>query len=225
MKNETRKPQWQPIGELFYLGGLMDEDIDVAHEQRRLLKEAQSKPHVLDDAIMDRIDKLFTGHQEFIGIYTEQCRRWRQENTLNPKQESEVQRLETRLPEWRAIVDEILALHHEMKDYTIDKIMTKDDAELGAKILNRTAGLTPEHIALAARIDREIKRLLADGGEEAVLHNMSDYMADFKRLMDETDGAGLNILAARYKGFHQFTSLLERMASAIQSGHLKVPPA
>ena len=55
--------------------------------------------------------------------------------------------------------------------------------------------------------------------------NMLDYMMEFKRLMDETGEVGVNALAAQFDGFYHFENLLERIAGAIQSGDIEVPPA
>jgi len=145
-------------------------------------------------------------------------------NRLTSEQDREIARLEQVLPKWREAATEILALHAEMKDHTIDKILEMDDVELGLEALRRT-GLAEEHIDIARHIDSEIQRLLAAGGNEAVLKNMLDYMMDSKRLMDETGEVGVNALAAQFDGFHHFASLLERIAGAIHSGDIKVPPA
>lgn len=226
MSKSRARPRWQPLSELFYLGGLIDEQIDVAENQLAALREARPKPHVLNDSIMARIETLFTETLDFIEIYTEQCARWRSEPTLNDKQQVEVTRLETVLPRWRATVDEILALHDEMKGHTIEKTLAKGDFELGLEAIRRMGGEpADEHVAIARRIDRGVTGLLEEGGEAAVLSHMLDYMDDFKRLMDEAGEPGLLLLAARFEGLVRFASLLEHMAGAIRDGTLEVPKA
>ena len=106
----------------------------------------------LSDDIMKRIHKLYTEQLEDIDIHQEQLTRWRRENRLTSEQDREIARLEQVLHKWREAATEILALHAEMKDHTIDKILEMDDVELGLEALRRT-GLASENIDIARHID------------------------------------------------------------------------
>ena len=45
------------------------------------LTKARTRPRVLDDATIDRIDQVHTEQMEFVGIYDQQISRWRTETS------------------------------------------------------------------------------------------------------------------------------------------------
>jgi len=53
---------------------------------------------------------------------------------------------------------------------------------------------------------------------------MSDHMADFKTLINTAKPSVMDELCQRYPGFYRYAKVLERIAGAIQSGAITVPP-
>lgn len=50
---------------------------DSAEEQLTNLQEAETRPHVLDDATVDRLIRVYTEQKEDLWLYEEQLARWR----------------------------------------------------------------------------------------------------------------------------------------------------
>ena len=84
--------------------------------------------------------------------------------------------------------------------------------------------LTEQQMRLASTIDRHVKHILAQGGDdEALLMSLADHMGTFKRLMDMSKGEEMNALCERYDGFYRFAKLLETLAEGIADGSIPVP--
>ncbi len=79
--------------------------------------------------------------------------------------------------------------------------------------------------ALAELLDGKINDLLRAGVTDdfMLLSHMAPVMPMFKRLMDLSDGDGMNDLCAVYPGLYRFAKLLELIAARIQSGDIEVP--
>lgn len=98
------------------------------------LGEAREKPHVLDDEILDRTVTVHEEQLEFLGIYAEQLNRWSRER-LSAEQANEVKHLAELNARSRKVCEAILALAAELKAGSIDRILEKDDLELGLEVL------------------------------------------------------------------------------------------
>ncbi|WP_257148834.1 hypothetical protein [Bacillus thuringiensis] len=66
----------------------------LAKEQYINLLEARNKPHVLDDATIQRTIRVYTEQLEFVWIFKEQLSKWIKEERLTPIEQSEVERLQ-----------------------------------------------------------------------------------------------------------------------------------
>lgn len=67
--------------------------------------------------------------------------------------------------------------------------------------------------------------LLRDDADDiAILTGMSDQMADFKTLINTAKPSVMDELCQRYPGFYRYAKVLERIAGAIQSSAITVPP-
>ena len=64
---------WQPISEMPLIAGMIDESIKDTRAFIKTLTEARysKRPHVMDDATVDRIDRVHTEKPEFVGIYAQ----------------------------------------------------------------------------------------------------------------------------------------------------------
>ena len=128
------QPTWQPISQLptvaWAINGMADEAADMLGS----LREARPKPHVLDDATVDRVIKLYTEQQEDLWLYEEQLRRW-QAGRLTDAQRQKVAGLSLRLGRLRADIAAILELAAYLKPRTIDAVLGRSDEELALDIL------------------------------------------------------------------------------------------
>lgn len=130
----SEQPNWQPISQLPLIASLIDGGVAEAIAQRQILTEARARPHLLDDATLDRVDQVYGEEQQWLGFCEEQLRRWRQDQPA-PAEEREIARLATEIARLKPLVAEILALSAEIRTGTIDRIMEMSDLELGLKAL------------------------------------------------------------------------------------------
>ena len=127
-------PEWQPIERLPLIAEMIDGYVADAQEQEQTLREAKQRPHVFDDALVDRIDKVYGDALEMTGLFEQQLRRWRNSG-LTVDQKRDVARLEGQVLCLRRGLTTILALAAEIRQGTIDRVMDKSDLELGLEVL------------------------------------------------------------------------------------------
>jgi hypothetical protein len=133
--NMNRKtPNWQPVSALPMLASLIDGIVADTSAQWETLQPARAKPHVLDSALVERIERVYSEQLDTSDLLKEQLSRWRQ-GPLSPKQSNEVARLEGQVVTLRANLTNVLDLVGEVKDHTIDKILEKDGLALGLEVL------------------------------------------------------------------------------------------
>ena len=84
---------WQPISEMPLIASMIDEALDDTRAHIKTLTEASARPHVMDDATVDRIDRVHAEQMEFVDIYAEQIGRWRNERP-SVRQTRELDRME-----------------------------------------------------------------------------------------------------------------------------------
>jgi hypothetical protein len=130
----SEQPNWQPLSQLPLIASLIDGGVEPAAAQRQILTEARTRPHLLDDATLDRVDQVYREEQEWLAVCEEQLRRWRQDRPATAE-EREIDRLAEEIERLKPIVAEILALSAEIRTGTIERIMEMSDAELGLKAL------------------------------------------------------------------------------------------
>jgi len=133
---DAASPNWQPISMLPTIAGIIDGELADAEEHYATLLQVRDKPHVLDDATVERSIKLHTEQLEFTWVFREQLDRWCRTDLITHEQE-EIDRLFDQLERLRKVLTNILALANELKKGTIDKILTKSDLELGIEVLLR----------------------------------------------------------------------------------------
>jgi len=130
-------PNWQPLSRLPMIASLIEGQLGDAKDQLKTLSEARHKPYVLDDAIVARILKVYTEQSEFTWVFEEQLTKWQREEHLTPFQELEIKRLQGQVGQWKQLLKIILELAEVLKHGTIEKILAKDDLELGLEALLR----------------------------------------------------------------------------------------
>lgn len=87
-------------------------------------------PTCSDDATIARVKRVNAERLEYCDVYDEQLRRWRNER-LTDAQQRETVRLQNATCELRLVLTQILALADELATDTIERQLSKSDAELG----------------------------------------------------------------------------------------------
>ncbi|OOQ92160.1 hypothetical protein [Bacillus cereus] len=131
------QPNWQPIQNLPIIANLIDGQSSDAKEQYINLLEARNKPHVLNDAIIQRTIHVYTEQLEFVWIFEEQLSKWKKEERLTPIEQSEIERLQGQVQQLHHILTDILTLTEKLKEGTYEKVMAKSDWQLGMESLQK----------------------------------------------------------------------------------------
>ena len=135
----TQQQIRRPISFLSTYTELITGELAQTKEQYNSFAAARSKPHVLDDAIVDRAIRLYEEQLMFIPLHEQQLAWWLSE-PLTDAQRHQVKDLQSRLPLLREKTETLLALLTELKQGTIDRILEMDDEELGRKFLRGELG-------------------------------------------------------------------------------------
>ncbi len=130
----TDQINWQPLSQIPLLASMIDGALADTREHLETLTEARSQPHILDDATIDRSERVHTEQMEFIDLYEQQIRRWRTENP-SVAQNSELDRIEKENRELRTATADVLALAPELRKDSIDRILEMSDLEIGLQTL------------------------------------------------------------------------------------------
>jgi hypothetical protein len=125
---------WQPIGQMPLIASMIDTALDDTREHLATLTEAKARPHVLDDATIDRVEKVHTEQMEFVAIYTQQISRWRGEKP-SAAQTRALDRMATQNQQLQDVTADILALARELRNGTIERVLGMSDVELGLQWL------------------------------------------------------------------------------------------
>ena len=132
---------WQPLSQMPLISSMIDTALEDTREHLATLAEARDRPHVLDDATIDRTEQVHGEQLEFVGIYAEQISRWRTE-AVSQAQVRELDRMEEQNGRLRSVTEDVLALAAELRKGTIERVMDMSDVELGLQALlgNRSPG-------------------------------------------------------------------------------------
>ncbi|KPA15733.1 hypothetical protein MHK_004036 [Candidatus Magnetomorum sp. HK-1] len=122
---------WQPLAFLPKIGYMINGMLDAAKETYEPLK--QIKVH--DDYTIKRIFKVTGKQVEDEWMYDEQLSRWMEDKELKPEQRTEIQRLQKNMEKLKQINIKILEIAEEHKNKTIEKVLSKSDAEIGLDFL------------------------------------------------------------------------------------------
>ena len=131
-RNKT--PQWQPLSMLPVVAQAIGGMLESAEEQQRNLRSVRDRPYVLDDAIVARLLRLYTEQRDDLSVYEEQLQRW-QQVPRTAGQQRELERLRTQLVRLREAIREILLISNDVKSQTRERLLEKDDIEVGLDFL------------------------------------------------------------------------------------------
>ena len=89
---------------------------------------------MLDDATIDRTERVHAEQLQFVDIYAQQISRWR---TEKPSKDHmlELDRMEAQNGQLRAATTDVLALASELSRGTIERVIGMSDVELGLQAL------------------------------------------------------------------------------------------
>ena len=130
----TEEQRWYPIDKLPMFESMVSEGIDYTLEQDALFLEAKGKPHVLDDSIIDRGERVFQDQIEDTTWYDRQIARWRKQG-LTEQQRTQVDKFEASANRYREASKRVLVLLEELRKGTINRILEMDDEELALNVL------------------------------------------------------------------------------------------
>jgi len=133
-KRHQQKQIRRPISFLPALTEVIIGSLAQTEEQHDSFAAARHKPHVLDDAIVDRAIRLYEEQLTAIPLHERQLNWWLADE-ITDAQRYQVQGLQAKLPPLREKTEELLALLSELKEGTIDRILEMSDEELALKAL------------------------------------------------------------------------------------------
>jgi len=131
---KTTRVSWQPISRMSLLASMIEGSLDDTREHLGTLTKAKDRPHVLDDATIDRVEQVYTEQMEFGDIYTRQISRWRNERP-SAAQSRELDRMDEQNQQLRSVTADVLALAGELRKGTIERVLGMSDLELGLQYL------------------------------------------------------------------------------------------
>ena len=125
---------WQPISQMLLISSMIDTAMNDTREHLGTLSKAKDRPHVLDDATIDRVEQVHTEQMDYVDIYTQQISRWRTEKP-SASQARELDRMEELNQQLRGVTADVLALASELRKGTIERVLGMSDLELGLQYL------------------------------------------------------------------------------------------
>lgn len=133
-------PTWQPVSALSMIATMVGEMFDAARENYESLGKARARPSMLDDATLDRVERVWGQTVGDHWLYVEQVARWKRE-PLTPAQRQDVERLDGQVAALGEVLASILELAKELRPGTIDRVLAKSDLELGLESFLRGGDL------------------------------------------------------------------------------------
>ena len=131
---KANQVNWQPISQMPLISSMIDTSLNDTCEHLGTLSKAENRPHVLDDATIDRVEQVHTEQMDYVEIYARQISRWRGEKP-SAAQARELDRMDTQNQQLRALTADVLALASELRKGTIERVLGMSDLELGLRHL------------------------------------------------------------------------------------------
>lgn len=133
--NESKNPIWHPLEKLPLFASLIDEQVEACQKQLENLDPLDGrKSPILDDAIVERMFRVYREQQKKLPIFSEQLCRWENEKP-SEAQRSEIKRLQQQLDYWKEALEELLRLAREYQEFTIEKVLARDDVEVAFDVI------------------------------------------------------------------------------------------
>ena len=74
---KTNQANWQPISQMPLIASMISASLNDTREHLGTLSKAKDRPHVLDDATLNRVEQVHTEQMDYVEIYAQQIGRWR----------------------------------------------------------------------------------------------------------------------------------------------------
>ncbi len=120
------------------------EQLQEALTQLANFESCKLKPHILDDATLDRTIKAYISQQEACPCFINQCTKWRKEEQLTAQQKTSIDELEKSIQELIQVSQQIIFLAKEFKPHSIDSILAKSDMAVALDFLAQKDFLSME---------------------------------------------------------------------------------
>ena len=131
---KANQMNWQPISQMPLISSMIDTSLNDTREHLATLSKAKDRPHVLDDATIDRVERVHAEQMDYVDIYTQQISRWRTEKP-SASQARELDRMEELNQQLRGVTADVLALASELRKGIIERVWGMSDLELGLQYL------------------------------------------------------------------------------------------
>ena len=118
-----------PIADLPLLSAGVSGMFDAGQDLLTLLREAKLRPHILDDAIIDRTSQVYSDQKKEIKKYWGSLRLWRAENPPSAEQKA-LNAFEAALKKVNSMHDEILDQIEFFRPRTVEQVLSQDDVGL-----------------------------------------------------------------------------------------------
>lgn len=120
-----------PLAHQALFAELLEGHVEDAMELHASLESARPRPHVLDDATLDRVENQYTVmERETVAGYAWQFAQW-ERISLTAAERTGLERLRGLMGEYKTRSAAVLALVTELRPGTIDRVLAKSDLELG----------------------------------------------------------------------------------------------
>src|SRR5271166_371829 len=138
---KANQVNWQPISQMPLISSMIDTSLNDTREHLATLSRAKDRPHVLDDATIDRVERVHAEQMDYVDIYTQQISRWRTEKP-SASQARELDRMEELNQQLRGVTADVLTLASELRKGAIERVLGMSDLELGIRAVlpNRSSG-------------------------------------------------------------------------------------
>jgi hypothetical protein len=68
--SKANQVNWQPISQMPLISSMIDTSLNDTREHLDTLSKAKDRPHVLDDATIDRVEQAHAEQMDYVEIYT-----------------------------------------------------------------------------------------------------------------------------------------------------------
>ena len=124
-----------PVAHWALFAELLEGHVEDAQSLYASLESARARPHVLDDATLDRVEQQYAVmERETITGYEWQFAEW-ERAVLTPAERTGLERMRQLLRDYELRSARVLAVVAELRTGTIDRVLAKSDLELGIEAI------------------------------------------------------------------------------------------
>lgn len=132
--SKKQEPNFHPISAFAMINSVIDQMLENTEEQYETLLKVKDRPYSLNNEIVNRIFKLYKEQLELLKPYEIQSKKWK-ELSLSKEQEENIKKYDYKISEIKEMSIEILEFAEKFKDFTIERLLEKDEFEIGLEWL------------------------------------------------------------------------------------------